>query len=172
MKIYAVPILAVLTMSLAGCSSTFYSNYKDGKPLVNFPYKAENSAMRQRNFTDCKIEAVQRVPQHIVSSTMPTYTTPVQTRCNTIGTQVFCNTTGGQTYGGQTYTSDTNAGLRKQAFVECLVDHGYRFVTIPACPLGTTQYNLDSSNGLQPLSSNTCYIAFRKGGYRVGTLVY
>jgi hypothetical protein len=164
--------LAVLASALVGCApQTPYDKYKAGQPIQNFPYKAGTTpAETQRTLTDCQIEAAQRVPQQMVVRTTPSYTTPVQTQCNRIGTQTFCNSTGGDTYGGQTYTSDANAGLRVQAFAQCMGDKGYRFVNVPACPMGTTAANLDKSPVLRPFSRNTCYFVTESGQSAVGNL--
>ena len=106
-------------MELVGCvaAQTDYDRYLAGEPLRGFAYKAGMTFVEQRNDqTDCQIEAAQRVPQNIVVSTAPSYTSPVQTTCNQIGTQTICNQTGGQTYGGQVTSSDANANLRVQAY--------------------------------------------------------
>ena len=171
-KILSISGIAVLASALVGCApQTPYDRYKAGQPVQNFPYRAgDNEAKRQRSITDCQIEAAQRVPQQMVVRTTPSYTTPVQTQCNRIGTQTFCNSTGGDTYGGQTYTSDANAGLRVQAFAQCMGDKGYRFVNVPACPMGTTVADLDKSPVLRPFSRITCYVVTESGQNAMGNL--
>lgn len=171
-KIPSILGLAVLVSALVGCApQTPYDRYKAGQPIQNFPYKAgANEAEIQRSVTNCQIEAAQRVPQQMVVQTTPSYTTPVQTQCNRIGTQTFCNSTGGDTYGGQTYTSDANAGLRVQAFAQCMGDKGYRFVNIPACPEGSEIKGSFLEPRLRKLSVNTCYVMTPDGRGAVGNL--
>lgn len=171
-RIHSILGLAVLVSALVGCApQTPYDRYKAGQPIQNFPYKAGTTpAETQRSVTDCQIEAAQRVPQQMVIQTTPSYTTPVQTQCNQIGTQTFCNSTGGDAYGGQTYTSDANAGLRVQAFAQCMGDKGYRFMNVPACPMGTTAADLDKSPVLRSFSRNTCYFLTESGQSAVGNL--
>jgi hypothetical protein len=148
---------------------SLYDNYKAGNPLRAFAYKAGVGWNQiDRDKTDCEIEAAQRVPQNIVVRSSPTYTTPTQTSCNQIGTQTFCNTTGGQIYGGQTTSSDANAGLRMRAYGQCMAQRGYRFVDIPACPPGTDLSSQHNETVLRPLSQRTCYQVYESGAYAVG----
>jgi hypothetical protein len=162
-------LASVLVVSACMSAPSFYDNYKAGNPLRAFPYKAGVGwAEIDRDKTNCEIEAAQRVPQNIVVQSSPTYTTPTQTYCNQIGTQTFCNTTGGQTYGGQTTSSDANAGLRVRAYGQCMAQRGYRFVDIPACPPGTDISSQHNETVLRPLSRRTCYQAYESGGYAIG----
>jgi len=162
-------LVSVLAVSACMSAPSFYDNYKAGNPLRAFPYKAGVGwAQIDRDKTDCEIEAAQRVPQNIVVQTSPTWSTPTQTSCNQIGTQTFCNTTGGQTYGGQTTSSDANAGLRARAYAQCMGRKNYRFVDIPACPAGTDLSSQNNETVLRPLSRRTCYQAYPSGGYAMG----
>ncbi|MDE9451332.1 hypothetical protein J3R80_12725 [Aliiroseovarius sp. Z3] len=156
---------------LASCvaTQTPYEKYLEGKPLVNYPYKAGASPANIRNIgTDCEIEAAQRVPQNIVVRTTPTYTTPTQTYCNRVGTQVLCNTTGGQTYGGQVSSYDANANLRVRAYAQCMSRRGVRFLNIPACPNGVDLSSQNNEKVLRPLSKRTCYQVYPNGGLAIG----
>ena len=162
-------LVAVLTVSACMTAPSFYDNYKSGKPLQAFPYKAGVGwAEIGSDKTDCEIETAQRVPQNIGVKTTPIYQTRTQTYCNQIGTQTFCNTTGGQTYGGQTTSSDANAGLRSRAYAQCMGRKNYRFVNIPACPAGVDLSSQDNETTLRPLSRRTCYQAYPSGGYAIG----
>lgn len=167
-------ILAILApvIGLVGCAAqTPYDKYKAGQAWQNFPYKSGiTPAQTEKAVTDCQIEAAQRVPQQMVVQTTPTYTTPVQTQCNQIGTQTFCNSTGGGTSGGQTYSTDANTGLRIRAYGQCMAGKGYQFVNIPPCPIGTTAADLDKSRVLLPLSRNTCYFVTPNNQSAIGNL--
>lgn len=170
---WKMPLLAFLSVGLSGCSApTFYDNYKSGNPLRNVPYKQGiTSIEQQRDVNDCQIEAVQRVPQRIVAFQNQSYTSPIQTNCNSFGYQTSCLTSGGQVYGGGVSTFDANSGLRIRAFGLCLVAKGYSFVNIPACPRKITSSNLDKSETMLPFSTNTCYLATPDGHSLVGNIV-
>ena len=162
-------LISVLTVSACMSAPTFYDNYKAGQPLRGFAYKAGVGwAEIDRDKINCEIEAAQRVPQNIVVQTSPSYTTPTQTYCNQVGTQTICNTTGGQTYGGQTTSTDANAGLRSRAYAQCMAQKNYRFVDIPACPTGTDLSSQHNETILRPLSRRTCYQAYPSGSFAIG----
>jgi len=126
-------LMMVALVVVAACEPTTQQLVKQGKPLeLIHPAKPGVTAGRmQSEFTDCEIEAAQRVPQQMAIGTTPTYTTPVQTQCVNYGYSVSCQTTGGQTYGGNTYSYDANDGLRSKAEAQCLYRRGYRFTTVP-----------------------------------------
>ena len=167
-------LISVLIVSACTSASSLYNNYKAGKPLESVPYKAGvELAQAGRDDTDCEIEATQRVPQNIVAETSPGYALPTNTNCNRIGTQTFCNTTGGGTIWGETTYTDTNANLRRRAYGQCMVGKGYRFVNIPACPVdrmphGTDLYSLNGNSVFPPISRQTCYQVYESGGLTIG----
>lgn len=150
---------------VAACEPTTQQLVKQGKPLeLIHPAKPGVTAGRmQSDFTDCKIEAAQRVPQQMTIATTPTYTTPVQTQCVNYGYSVNCQTTGGQTYGGDTYSYDANVSLRAAAEAQCLSRNGYRLTTVPKCPVGAKTKPIREQ--LYALSANTCYVATAEGSY-------
>ncbi|TCM85540.1 hypothetical protein [Rhodovulum steppense] len=154
-------------MLAAACQPTTEQLVKQGKPIeLIYPTKSGvTAAGRQKDFTNCRIEAAQRVPQHTMTRTTPTYTTPIQTQCYNYGYTVSCNTTGGQTYGGNTYTYDANLELRAAAEAQCLHRKGYTLTTIPKCPPGEKTKPVREQ--LYALSRNTCYVADEKGNYAV-----
>lgn len=165
-------VYSLCLLFLVGCAGpTFYDNYASGEPLRGFPYKIGGTGVTLSNdVTDCQIEAAQRVPQQLVSHTSPAYQTPTQTTCNRIGTQIFCNTIGGQTYGGGTTIFDANAELRSRATLHCMAKKGYRFLNIPACPIGTRPEALtvERNGGLPPFTNSTCYLAEPGGSWMIG----
>lgn len=159
---------AIGILLLVGCAAapTQYDLYKAGQPLNVGVYKAgTNMALRNRDITNCQVRAAQQVPQRQVISSSTGFTTPVQTTCNRIGTQVFCNSTGGQTYGGGITTNDANAGLRTRVTNQCLADKGYVSVNIPPCPVGVS---IKYSEALPKLSPRTCYVADPAGRTAIG----
>lgn len=161
--------LGALSMILmAGCVPTTESLVKQGKPIEKiYPAKSGVTVGRMQNdFLNCQIEAAQRVPQNMSVATTPSYTTPVQTQCYSTGYGgVNCRQTGGQTYGGQTYSYDANANLRSSAEAQCLVRSGYRLATIPPCP-ATAKIKPPKAE-LYKLSATTCYIAAEDGSYAI-----
>jgi hypothetical protein len=154
----------VVFLSLIGCATspqTPFESYQAKIPFSNLPYKAGASwSSSDSDATDCRIEASQRVPQNIVESTTPTYTTPVSSQCNQIGTQTLCTQTGGRTRRGRTTSTDTNVSLRTRAYEQCMVNKNYRFVDIPACPPVPNLHALIIETALfPPLTPTTCYRA-------------
>lgn len=155
----SVFVPGLLVAGLLGCAApTPYDRFRAGEAMTNFPHKTGATyAEIDRAATECQISAAQRVPPNVQVHTTPTYTSPSQTYCNRIGTQVLCNTVGGDTYGGQTYSTDANEPLRQKAVQMCMGDRGYRFVSIPACPRDTPEERMQRSPKLPALSSKTCY---------------
>ena len=150
----------VAFLGLIGCATsppTAFEMYQAGATLPNVPYKAGvNAELMTNEKTDCEIEVEQRVPRSIVVSTTPTYTSPVSSQCNQIGTQTLCTQIGGDTYGGRTSSTDANADLRQRAYNQCMVNKNYRFINLPVCPQGSVPSNPQASV-LPPLTPTTCY---------------
>lgn len=161
--------LSVFGVLLLGCASamTPAQLYKAGKPFHFAFYKAGGTQAELKNDQlNCQIEATQRVPQNMQIRTTPTYTTPVTTTCNQIGYSTYCNSSGGDTYGGKAYSVDENSGLRQQASLQCMARLGYRSYDIPPCPKGVTPNQLKSipvGKGAQRITPRTCYIATDEG---------
>ncbi len=139
---------------------------KQGKPIEKYyPVKKGVTANSYDNdWLNCEIEAAQRVPQNMTIGTTPVYSTPVQTQCYSTGYGgVSCTQTGGQTYGGHTYSYDANSELRGEAQRQCLTRSGYRSVMIPKCSPNAKVRPV--SDKIPPLSAGTCYVADEKGSY-------
>lgn len=161
-------LIAALSFVLAGCMQSPEQLYKAGKPLTNQPYKVGGTtASYNRDVTNCEVAAAQKVPAKMITRTTPVYTTPVQTYCNQVGSQVICNSVGGQTYGGDVITTDANANLRKRVYSQCMTDKGWAWITVPVCPKGVTINSLrQSANGGFPVwTKATCYIGTPNGSY-------
>lgn len=162
-------VFTTITILLAsGCQMSTEALVKQGKPIQKYyPVKQGVTVDRLKNdWLNCEIEAAQRVPQNIAVGTTPTYTTPIQTQCYSTGYGgVRCTQTGGQTYGGQSYTYDANAKLRVAAQQQCLARSGYQNVQIPKCSSGANVKPI--SNILPALSSGTCYVSDENGNYAI-----
>lgn len=109
---------------LSACVATPYTTaWREG---VTF-------AQLQRVETNCKVEAVNRVPAAIMTSTTPVYRSPSNIQCSTYGNYTSCHDYGGQVFGGDVVTEDRNAPLREQVLSQCLAKQGFSVVSLPAC---------------------------------------
>lgn len=174
--------------SVSGCVSTPvtpYEKFVDGQPQEMFYQDGGSFDGIERALVSCKIEAERKVPVLAATGVTPTYTTPLQTSCNSTnygnlstygyggsyrgGSNTTCTQTGGQTYGGGTYNYDANSGLRRESVLNCMANRGIRLARIPACPKGTDLSSQDSETVFRPLSTRTCYtISGENGVFRVG----
>lgn len=163
-------ILPVIVLLLAGCSGamTTYEAQRAGHPMPMFYKSGVNFQQIVSDNTDCQVDAVQRVPAQIHTTTSPEYSTPGSAICNQIGTQTFCNQVGGQTYGGETQSYDVNANLRQQVHFQCMAKKGYQYVNIPACAASVDLSDQINETVLRPLSSRTCYQGIKSGGFMIG----
>lgn len=73
--------LPLAMIALVGCApQTPAEMYQAGMPYRGFAYKAGVTPdIMLRDQTACEVQAARDVPQQMVVSTTPTYTTPVQT---------------------------------------------------------------------------------------------
>lgn len=113
-----------LLLVLAGCAPSQFTGYWRSGVTV---------AQQQNDLTNCQVRAANQVPVSTQVRTTPTYTTPENTSCYNIGYSVNCTTTGGQVYGGDTYSYDVNADLRQRVVGQCMARRGYQAVTLPIC---------------------------------------
>ncbi len=116
---------------LAGCGDTTNVNYM-------YRDKPTTKSQKARDILSCEVFASKEVAVSNQTSTTPVFTTPTYTTpvsCYT-GYGGYTSCTGGQTMGGQTYggnlvTTDTNAGLRKRVVAQCLSNKGYKTTPFP-----------------------------------------
>jgi hypothetical protein len=145
-------LLAGAVLMISSCGTTVAQKYAAGKPITNFRYNPFNpSANYSRDKTDCEVYGAQAVPPAIVTSTTPVTTTPGYVSC--FGTS--CITYGGTVQGGDTTSTDKNAGLRSKVVHQCLVDKGWRYYNIPPCRAGVT---LENSSQATANENGSCYI--------------
>jgi hypothetical protein len=120
MKSSALPLC--LALLLGGCIS------------VDHWHKVGTTAQRSdQDFLDCRVRAVNSVPVNTQIRTTPTYTTPGKTKCSTDGKRTKCETTQPQIHGGETYSFDANADLRRDVLALCMRKKGYQLVSLPQC---------------------------------------
>ena len=125
-------VCALALAVLCGC---------DAGPQTQVWKTGVTPAQRQADVTACDVVAANQVPAAMAVAQTPTYTTPAYTSCYGSGfgygygysSQANCTTTGGQVYGGQTYSYDANAGLRERVSAQCLAQKGYAGITFASC---------------------------------------
>ena len=143
-------VLAALSLlAVAGCQTT----------TVQYAYKPNTSVtQKDRDSLECEVYATRLINPNVQTGTTPTFTTPTQTNCYTIGNSVQCYTTGGQTTGGQAYSYDANAALRQDVVQQCMADRGYTFSAIPICPerIVTAEIRRQLSGQLRPATEGSC----------------
>lgn len=147
-------ILLAVASILTGCMAA----------LSPVPYQEGKTAKQSNNdLLDCNVSATQKVPVNTGVYTTPRYTTPLN--CNTSLGNTTC--TGGQTYGGNVGSYDSNARLRQQVTIQCLENKGYAMVNYKPCPndvkkkhkqklsgsVGTLDYQL-----ISPYNNSCAYI--------------
>ena len=114
---------------LAGCGPQMNDQYMYKERPVSKKQKASD-------MISCAVDAAKQVPASTQVGTTPTFTTPVScSSYTTYGGYIDTDCTGGQTYGGQTYSYDANQGLRDTVYSQCMAKQGYsRTATpIPVC---------------------------------------
>ena len=119
----------------------------------------------------CELAAARAVPTATRIATTPRYTTPVSTSCYDTGYSVQCRTTGGQTYGGNTYSYDANRGLRNEFYAQCMLDRGWRVYELPDCDPEKVPAELKEQlrGKLRKPAEGACYLRFTE---RAGNIVY
>lgn len=120
-------VLGIVSVGLlAGCGGQKYNDV--------YAYKIEPTTKEQKakDLLHCSVKAAQTVPTNTKVETTPRYTTPVSCSSYTsYGGYIDTDCTGGQTYGGQTYSYDANATLRDKVYSQCMIDRGYLTTTTP-----------------------------------------
>lgn len=165
-------ILAITTLGACVASTPSPGvTYKSGKAFAYIYKQGSTNAELANDVLNCRVEASQRVPSSMQVGQTPTWTTPQQTSCYGTnygyGTQANCYTTGGQTYGGQTYSYDANEALRKQVADQCLARKGWRLINLPACAKGVDVSQLKDrwTSRMNPLKASSCYIGMEDDMY-------
>lgn len=101
-------------VALAGC-----------QPAVTVEKVGVTPQRKQQDIDNCKIASFKQIPQAMGVGSTGGYSSPGTTYCNTIGTQVMCNTVGGVNVPTSTYSYDQNQDLRDRWIAGCLRNHGY-----------------------------------------------
>lgn len=138
---------AISITAVTGCMETSMW-YREGVS----PMKVNSDS------TDCQVAAAQRVPVNSQLGQTPVYYTPVQTQCYGYGSSVSCTQTGGQSYGGNVYSYDANAGLRSRVTQQCMMNKGYQLINIRKCEDKDLKGGIRSYSVLPQLTPNSCYV--------------
>lgn len=152
------PIIVLLS---ACVPTTGYYLYKDGGTV----------SRADTDYFDCELASARSVPTDTQIGTTPVYTTPVQTNCYNTGYSVQCNSTGGDVYGGETYSYDANADLRADFWARCMVSKGYQVTELPNCDTSKVQPAVLEKLGgkLRRPQPGSCYVQVTKN---TGNIVY
>lgn len=165
-KPFYLKSLGCVFLVLSACVPTSHAIYWKEGP---------NFAQRQSDFTDCEVEALNKVPNQTAVRSIPGYTTPIQvspssTQCYGYGNYASCNSsgstvTGGQVIGGGVETYDANLGLRDRVGRQCLSRRGYTLVTLPVCTTAQLKGGLRSNSGKLPQVSKVACLSADKSAY-------
>lgn len=91
------------------------------------------SAQRLAEGNECEVRALRDAPRSIATGVSPSFTTPVSVTCANYGNVTNCQQYGGQTFGGQSYSTDLNADLRERIYQQCMAEKGYSSLVFPGC---------------------------------------
>lgn len=111
----------LMLLVLSGCDA----------PPAPYLYRPNTTVSTKDNdIFQCHLAAAQQVPANTQIGTTPVYSTPITTSCY----GYTCTTSGGQVYGGNTYSYDANASLRSEFEDRCMATKGYSSTILPSCP--------------------------------------
>jgi hypothetical protein len=105
---------------------------------------------RSNDFTNCEVSALREVPRATATGVTPSYSTPSNVQCYGSGNYVNCQEYGGQTYGGNVYSYDSNQDLRDRVTLQCLQSKGYQVVSLPVCNAEQTARAVSAAGRQQP----------------------
>ncbi|MHA7886485.1 hypothetical protein [Roseicyclus sp.] len=139
--------LVIATLALSACADTTVY-YAEG---VDLPTRAADLAQ-------CDAQALREYPVRAERRFTPRIYVPAQTTCDAAGT---CTTKPGYFEGGEPYTVDANAEIRRTAARGCMGERGYARVGLPFCEPET---RIRPSLVMAPLSEGTCLYRPAAGG--------
>jgi hypothetical protein len=143
--------LALTILVVSGCvSEPITTSWRDGAPV---------SQVSEAQ-TNCQVEALNKVPSALSTTTTPVYRAPSNVQCTTYGNYTNCHDYGGQVYGGNQVTEDVNASLRAQVTKQCLAKKGISVISFPACTNEEKKGRVISSRtGRLPPAANVLCLA-------------
>lgn len=109
---------------LAGCQSA----------MINYAEKpGMTAASKQQDSDTCRIYSMKSVPTDQQIRTIPGYSNPGTTYCNTIGGVTTCNTVGAVNIPSTVKSYDANTDLRNREYERCMLAKGYTITRMPLC---------------------------------------
>jgi hypothetical protein len=107
-------------------------------------------ATRAADLSECEALATREYPVRAQTRFTPRLYVPAHRVCRADGT---CTTTAGYFEGGEPYTVDANADLRRNAVRGCMGARGYARISLPICAPET---RVRLSTVMPPLTEDTC----------------
>lgn len=153
---YPFKITLSLAAALVAACTPLKVYYKEG---------AQVSRM-DSDLTNCNVSALAEVPKDIRTRYIPPSYTPLP----------FCYGQGGCfwqdqiTSPGRYVEYDANEDLRTQVSGQCMAQHGYTLVELPACDSAITHsVPLRATQIMPPLGPKSCAIRLKSGRWQVVT---
>ena len=140
-------------------------------PLTIYHRAGATMARMEKDLLACRVDALDKAPVTSQVRQGPPRYIPGYRHCNRAG---HCYRRGGYYVPGEIYTVDVNARLRSQIETQCMAGKGYRRVTLPNCPAGTSSANAAASSiatgaVLPPLTENSCGLRGQGGEWQIIT---
>jgi len=122
----------------------------------------------QRDQLACETRALAAAPvANQIRQSPPRYV-PARRYCRAPGD---CYSRGGYFVGGDIYTVDVNADLRRRVERQCMADQGYAFTELPRCRTGIAdQVPVAATQVLPPLTDQSCVISNEDGTWQIVTV--
>lgn len=115
----------------------------------------------------CEVQALKDAPVATQTRLTPPRYVPPRSYCDANGA---CVTKGGVWIGGDVYTVDVNADLRRRVELQCMGRLGYEPARIPACPPDVARAAPAKATTVLPqLGAKSCAIRNRDGSFQIVT---
>jgi hypothetical protein len=127
-------------------------------------YKDGASVSRQKtDLLDCRVEALDKAPVATQIRQAPPYYVPSRRYCQADGR---CYYSGGFFAGGELYSVDVNAGLRRDLRRQCMALRGYSPVEVPRCGSGAVASGTTLAT-MPTLSPQSCAVRDNSGDWQI-----
>jgi hypothetical protein len=129
-------------------------------------YKAGGSVSRlNSDLLACQVDALAKAPVATQVRQGPPRYIPGTRHCNVQG---HCIRRGGYFIGGEIYSVDVNARLRRELELLCMERKGYSSVELPRCRSGETPTDTPTSDPrLPPLTERSCVKRDPQGRWQI-----
>lgn len=122
---------AAISFALAGCVSS--DGFVPGGTVAAYQKPGTTRQQRADDVLQCRVAAMQSVPQAARTSYSPGFSSPGTTVCNSAGYTTTCNQVGAVNVPGTVMTVDANSGVRDQYADLCLRQKGYQLAPARWC---------------------------------------